>query len=186
MTAEPVEIITDDRWTAWRVLICPDADPDQPWGDALAPALLVDRRGHARLAADVFQPAGGARIEAAYEQFNDPSRFERFLRQRYGTTTLTWVNIPDTTVAIFDTGDFRRHVGAIEPADVTTEQHEWRAWLDGDVYGVIVQRRVEGSPCPACGCDQPDSWVDIDDRWGFYGLAAAQQFAQHLLQDHIS
>jgi len=57
----------------------------------LAPALLVDRRGYTRLAAEVFQPADRARIEAAYEHFKNPNRFERHLRQRYGTTTIGWV-----------------------------------------------------------------------------------------------
>jgi hypothetical protein len=187
VTADPVDIITDGRRPALRVLICRDADLDQPWGDTLAPALLVDhRRGHTRLAGDVFQPAGGGRIEAAYERFNDPDRFERLLRQRYGTTAIAWVDTPGMTVVVFDTTDYRRHAGDVGQADVTAEQHQWRAWIDGDVYGIIVQHRVDGPPAPACGHDPPDSWVELGHRRGFYGLPAARQCAQHLLQDRIS
>lgn len=79
--AHAVEIVTDPGLPDRCVLIVVDDDPAPPWGDAFAPALLIDLNEQARLAGDVFQPAGAARVATAYERLADPGRFERYLRQ---------------------------------------------------------------------------------------------------------
>lgn len=44
-----------------------------------------------------------------------------------------------------------------------------KLWLDGEVYGVIVEQ-VSELCAPDCnGCDDCD-WVMVDSVWGFYGL----------------
>jgi len=55
------EIVTDDRYPGWRARIVTDTDAWQPWGDALAPALLVEH-GHAAWASEVYQPTHAQRI----------------------------------------------------------------------------------------------------------------------------
>lgn len=38
-----LEIITDGRYPGWQARIVADDQDGQPWGDALAPALLASR-----------------------------------------------------------------------------------------------------------------------------------------------
>jgi hypothetical protein len=52
----PVDIVTVPQWPRWRALLVPDDDAGQPWGDALAPALILGRHGHVAVAAEVYQP----------------------------------------------------------------------------------------------------------------------------------
>jgi hypothetical protein len=181
--AHAVEIITDALLPDRRALIIVDGDPAAPWGDAFAPALLIDLSGRARLAGDVFQPAGGARVATAYEQLADPGRFERYLRQWHGTTSVAWLREGQSTVALFDTREYRARSGAPHLAD---DVRQWRCWLTGEVYGVILQQRVDLPTCPYCGSDQHGLWVKADSWWDVYGLGEARLLAAYLLGESAS
>jgi hypothetical protein len=176
--AHAVEIVTDALLPNQRALIVVDGDPSPPWGEAFAPALMIDLAGRARLAGDVFQPAGGARVVTAYERFADPGRFERYLRQSHGTTSVAWLREGQTTVALFDTREYRARVGAPHLAD---DEQQWRYWLTGQVYGVILQQRLDLPACPYCGSDQHTLWIKADTWWDVYGLDEARLLAAHLL-----
>ncbi|MBO3736669.1 hypothetical protein [Actinoplanes flavus] len=176
--AHAVEIVTDALLPDRRALIVVDGDPAPPWGDAFAPALLIGLSGRARLAGDVFQPAGGARVADAYERFADPGRFERYLRQWHDTTTVAWLRDGQTTVALFDTGEYRARTGAPHLAD---DARQWRYWLTGQVYGVILQQRLDLPACPYCGSDQHTLWIKAGAWWDVYGLDEARLLAAYLL-----
>jgi hypothetical protein len=68
------EIVIDIRSPGWRARIVTD-DDGQPWGDALAPALLVEH-GHAAWAKEVYQPKQAVRILEAWRRL-DPELFDR-------------------------------------------------------------------------------------------------------------
>ncbi|MFF5230230.1 hypothetical protein [Dactylosporangium sp. NPDC000521] len=178
-----LDIVTDPRHDGWRAVLVTDIDAGQPWGDAFAPTLLIDRDGRAHLAAEVYQPAHGHRIETAYEHFADVDRFARYLRIHHGTSTVAVITGPDCTVLVFDTAAYRTHIGVTGGCDLTAEQTEWRAWLDGDVYGVLVQQRVPALHCLVCGHSEPERWCDLDAYWGFYGTGYGAGRALELLRD---
>lgn len=154
------EIVTDDRYPGWRARIVADIEAGQPWGDALAPALLVER-GYAQWAGEVYQSKDAARILQAWRRL-DPQVFERYLRLAHGTTAIDQISERNLTVITFDTAGFREHVGISGPADLGGEHADWRAWLDGDVYEVIVEQHT-AEQC----------WIHHDALCGLYGWAYA-------------
>ncbi|MCA2216345.1 hypothetical protein [Jidongwangia harbinensis] len=162
-------IVIDDRFPGWRARIVVDEDASQPWGDALAPALLIQRR-QAVWAGEVYQPKHADRVLAAWRRFGTDELFERYLRLVHGTTAIRHVTGQDLTVVIFDTANFRAHAGITDVCDLTGEHDEWRAWLDGDVYGVIVEQHTAA-----------DGWTGHDSLFGLYGNAYAEQQAAAML-----
>jgi hypothetical protein len=167
------EIVTDERFPGWRARIVTDTDAGQPWGDALAPALLVER-GHVEWASEVYQSEHAERILEAWRRL-DPEVFERYLRQAHGTTAIEEITERNLTVITFDTTGYRAHVGIIGPADLTGETQQWRAWLGGDVYEVIVERHT------ADRC-----WTYEDALCGLYGWSYARQRAADLLTENAN
>jgi len=155
-------IVTDDRRPDWRARLVVDEHCGQPWGDAFAPALLVQRR-RAAWASEVYQPTHADRILAAWYHFGTDTLFERYLR-------LAHVTGGDLTVVVFDTTDYRSHAGITDVCDLTGEYDQWRAWLDADVYGAIVEHHT------ADGC-----WTVHDSVWGLYGNTYAEHTATAML-----
>ncbi|MFI6079248.1 hypothetical protein ACIA5C_47880 [Actinoplanes sp. NPDC051343] len=164
------ELVTDSRYPGWRPRLVTDEDAGQPWGDALAPALLVEH-GHPGWAGEVYQPEHAGRILQAWRRL-DPVVFERYLRLAHGTTAIEQVTDRDLTVIVFDTAGYRTHAGICGTADLSGEYHQWRSWLDGDVYGVLVEHHT-GNGC----------WMHEDSVFGLYGWAYARQYAADLLTE---
>lgn len=181
------QTVTDDRFPSWRARLVHDEDAGEPDGDALAPALLVPARGRPRLANGVYLPANAERILAAWGRLADRDRFRRYLRICHGATTTAVASTADADVVIFDTGDFRRHVGMTPPADLSGEQAEWQAWLDGDVYGVVVERHHTGTTTwDDATTSAVSQWREVDALWGLYGHEYARQYALDLLHQHAT
>jgi hypothetical protein len=180
------QTVTDDRFPRWRARLIRDEDAGEPDGDALAPALLVPTRGRPRLANGVYLPAHAERIVSAWGRLADRDRFRRYLRICHGATTTAVASTADTDVVIFDTTDFRHHVGITTRADLSGEQAEWQAWLDGDVYGVIVERHHTGTTTWDDTTTATSRWREVDALWGLYGHAYARQYALDLLHQHAT
>jgi hypothetical protein len=99
--------------------------------------------------------------------------FERYLRIAHGTTAVGQISGRDLTVITFDTAAFRDHAGITGIADLTGEVLEWRAWLDGDVYEVVVEQHTA-----------EQRWIHQDALCGLYGWPYAHQRATQLLADN--
>lgn len=164
------EIVTDDRYPGWRARIVADIEAGQPWGDALAPALLVER-GHVQWASEVYQSKDADRILQAWRRL-DPQVFERYLRLAHGTTAIEQISERNLIVITFDTAGYREHVGISGPANLRGEYTDWRAWLDGDVYGVVIEHHT------AASC-----WIHHDALYGLYGWPYAEAQARELLTE---
>ena len=171
MTMAELEIITDDRYPGWRARIMVDDQAGQPYGDALAPALLVDRC-YAEWASEVYQTTNADRILDAWRRL-EPAVFERYLRIAHGSTAVGQISERDLRVITFDTAAYRDHAGVTGIADLTGEIFEWRAWLDGDVYEIVVEQHT-AEQC----------WIYQDALCGLYGWPYAQQRAAELLADN--
>ena len=165
---DPSFTVTDDRHPGWRARLIVDDHAGQPWGDALAPALLIERYRYARMASEVYQPKHAERILDAWSELDGPV-FERYLRLVHGATAISHGTSQDYTVVAFDTAEYRAHAGITGAGDLTGEVHEWRAWLDGDVYGVVVEQHTK------------HCWTTHDSLWGLYGYDYATSQAQTML-----
>ena len=83
----------------------------------------------------------------------------------------------------FDTSGYRAHVGITGATDLTGARDEWQAWLDGDVYGVVVEHQTKRSPlCPLWICGAVRMGVEVDACWGCYGRRQAVVQAMQLLR----
>lgn len=182
LSEDTAEVVTDQRLPGWRARLIVDEDADEPWGDALAPALLIDRSACPRIAAGVYQARHSDRIVHAWQHFTSHDLFTRYLRLQHGTTTIESAAAGDLTVLTLDTTDYRTHVGITGAANLTSEREEWQAWLDGEVYGVIVEHHTTARHCVHCGHTEPSRWVEVDASWGFYGRTYAAERALYLLR----
>ena len=81
--------------------------------------------------------------------------FCRYLRMCHGSTSVATASSQATTVLMFDTAAYRAHAGITGSADLSAELTEWQAWLDGEVFGVVVQRRTPAVSCDHCGQSTP-------------------------------
>jgi len=162
----------DPAFPGWQYRILYDEEYPQPRGDCLAPAMLIDRRGSIQFAKEVYQTSHEHHIERAWRHFNNPTTFERYLRLAHGTTCVEQFSTPEETIIIFDTNGFREHAGISGHCDLTREKTEWRAWLDGDVFGVQVQQRTGSGP---------DDWTVRDEIWGLYSWDYAISEATRML-----
>lgn len=167
----------DPAIAGWRYRILYDEEYFQPWGDALAPALLVERGRYARFADDVYQPKHANEIFAAWRHFGDLAMFERYLRIMHATTAVERVDSHDMTVITFDTNDFRAHAGITGVTDLSGEAAEWRAWLDGEVFGVQIEQRTGSGP---------GDWAVRDEIWGLYSWDYAISEATRMLASTAS
>jgi hypothetical protein len=174
---DPSVVVFDGKMPGWRARLVHDLDAGEPYGDALAPALLVPARGRPRLATQVYVPAQPGRIVAAWQQLADLDRFGRYLRICHGATATATACGADLDVVVFDTADFRQHAGISAPADLSGEKAEWRAWLDGDVFGVVLEQRDDITA---------RRWRQVDAVWGLFGHGYAAAYARELLHQHAA
>jgi hypothetical protein len=182
MSDDPYWIVTDDRYPGWRARLACEEYADEPDGDALAPALVTTALSKPYLAKGVYVPQAAAAILAAWQHL-DRDLFGRYLRMFHGVTTIVVATNGQTDVLIFDTADFRRHVGmTATPADLTGERDEWQAWLDGEVYGVIIERRRTGTTTwDDNTITAVERWQEVESVWGMYGRTHAVEEAVELL-----
>lgn len=181
MADDPSAIVTDDRHPGWRARVVHDEYAGEPDGDALAPALVTAARTTPYLAKGVYVPHAANVILAAWQSLGR-DLFERYLRMFHCVTAIAVASNRDTDVWCFDTADFRRHVGFTTPADLAGERAEWQAWLDGEVYGVIVERRRAGTTTWDDGTTAAvEQWLEVESVWGMYGHTYAREEAADLL-----
>lgn len=182
MSDDPYWIVADDRYPGWRARLAYEEYAGEPDGDALAPALVTAARCKPYLAKGVYVPQAADAILAAWQHL-DRDTFGRYLRMFHGVTTIVVATNGQTDVLTFDTADFRRHVGiTATPADLTGERDEWQAWLDGEVYGVIVERHRSGTTSWDDGtATATERWQEVESMWGLYGHTYALEEAADLL-----
>ena len=196
-----VETYADDAYPNVRVRLVHDTEPSEPYGDALAPTARVwtDRRVSAEWAGEVYQPKN---LDAwtfceAWERLRDWDNVARYLRMFHGATTvhvLSPHHNSDAHHVIFDTPDWREMTGVTDtPADLTGDVHEWQAWLDGDVYGIVTERRVtthttvtDAETGDVVREDDGDDWEEYDAVWGFFGREYAEREARDTLKGELT
>lgn len=128
------------------------------------------------------------RFAYATRQLNNDITIARYMRVFHNTRVyqIKTTRSQDSDLFIFDTPTWRAHVGEPDseqlwttPADewFAGEAHEWRAYLDGDVWGIgyaVNPARVT-TETPVADC--LDDFEQTIECWGFYGHDYAEQSA---------
>lgn len=178
----------------FRAVIIRDEYPEAPDFDGQAGIIRLDYTGNYQ--ADAKNEAAGDFEYAARHCLNywgmrkGTEVFKRFLRVFHGARDIrefSYSYSPDSAVYVaFDTADMRAEWGCSEDATDGAEgtAAEWQAYIDGDVYGVAVERRVTVSSVTTfqgeeVATDEAEEWEEIDgsDVWGHYGEAWAKEAA---------
>lgn len=198
-----VETYTDDKHPNVRVRLVLDTNPSEPDGDALAPTVRVSTGGRmfrsasAAFATGPYQPTNvsAGDVAKAWERWGDWGHVGRYLRMFHGATAVEYITPHDggDTFVIFDTPDFREHVGVTEtPTNLEGEVNEWRAWVEGDVYGVIVETRAttatvvrDGATGDVIREENGEMWEHEDACFGYFGREYAESEARSQLAAYI-
>ncbi|HEX2242596.1 MAG TPA: hypothetical protein VHK27_04980 [Gammaproteobacteria bacterium] len=172
----------------WRVRVTRMYDPCEPFGDAYAPTFLIYREA-VNPVASVYQDENVTDqvLSRAIRSLGGLNT-ERYLRMFYGVRDV-WIvsDYRGMEYWILDTPGWRKHVGIDDDAtDVLKgERDDWRAYMDGDVYGIVremlVNVRTEVTTLAGAPVGEPDSyseWREIESVWGFYGEKCAIEEAK--------
>jgi len=166
-----------------RCVIVRDEYPEEPYDDGAAPILGFDYG----MAGWVADQKGGTSYVVPDSIYQAAARFgpnngmlERYLRMWHGVTMVERYDSRSYTYMAFDPAEWRESLGAPENSVSMTE---WRAYCEGDVYGIVVEDRVEWSA--------PDGrtrteWEPRDSVWGFYGEEWARQGANEYFPEGLA
>ncbi len=197
------EILKEEN--GWRVTLIKDEHADEPYDDGQSPLLRIEDRysGYHASAEHIqvgsMRPTGNdERIEEAAQRWaSKPELFEKYLRAFHGATTIKWYgpnNYTDHTYVTYDTSEWVKAVGfddKVAPRSKydgakAVSMAEYRAYLEGDVYGYQVERRVNVASIRIISAhgqhlrtieSEYDEWEVVDSCWGFYGYTYARESA---------
>lgn len=62
---------------------------------------------------------------------------------------------------------------------------DWQAWLDGEVYGVILEELTTWTSNTIAGPRTRDEWESIESVWGFYGSDYAKEAGLETFGDQL-
>jgi hypothetical protein len=167
----------------YRVVLRVDEHAEAPYDEGSSPILRVEYTSRGWRAELVDKTGGYApehidAIVAAASRFGgDTDLFERYLRMFHGTRDIVWYQSREgASYVTFDTPDWRAHLGIADDAADVVSLEEWRAYVEGDVYGWVVEERAtwhrDGSD------DTHETWEHVESCWGFYGREYAEEAAR--------
>lgn len=147
----------------YRVTVVEDPEPQRPWGDALVPVMRIGDIGRpmAQYVSDfVPDEITVGMVNEAFERLDNPAMVERWLRIFHGVTKVEWIIIDRKNVyMVFDAPQWRDSLD-ITPEGIADEDlgYDWRAWFNGEVYGIITEKR-----------NAAGDWREVESVYGVYG-----------------
>lgn len=184
----------------YRVRIEIENAPDEPYDDGGSPIIRLYRRGYGDYQAEQVGSTSyvldSVILEAAARWAKEPDVFERYCRIFHGARSFEWRDSGDSRDYIYvtlDPADWREKMGLTDewldahPDVKTTNLTEWNAYCDGDVYGVIVEKRVtwtrehDDEIDGTDGDPSMDDWQEVSAVWGYYGEEYATEVAREQL-----
>lgn len=173
--SETIETVTVPAFPTYRARIVHDVDPSAPYDDGAAPIVRVEYR-HGWTAVQVTEGTSyvlDPSIVAAAERFGkDVDTFTRYARIFHGVTRIdSYSSREGATFLALDPADWREEVGASVEAIAAQDDllGEYRAYLEGDTYGVIVEKRETWRNVDSS--EEREDWTEVESLWGFYGDA---------------
>lgn len=184
----------------YRARIELDDYPTEPEHDSGCPVLRVDEGrvaftgygsesyrgdGISHTADDALQ-----KFVTEFGQSDGLSTFERYIAIFHGGKTVRhsghgWRE-PDYIA--YTTERMAREVwGQSEPLLLDADMDEWIAYVEGDVYGVIIEEKtvtktfVYDREENVVSDSVDDTWTEVESCWGHYGTKWAEQAARESL-----
>jgi hypothetical protein len=139
-----------------------------------------------------FDKNWGPRFIEAYNRLADGNgngypyeAFERWLKIFRGVTLVRTYDSGARNYLAFDLPEWREFVGITPDQELAKEGplHEVKAWSEGDMWGVHVERRWN----PDNELGDEDGWTDVSSgqTWGFYGRLHARGYALESLAAEV-
>jgi hypothetical protein len=137
-------------------------------------------RGYGNNSVESMRSNGTPVIEAAIDKWGAPGDpgwklVEKYLRAYHGAHNIETYYSGDYWYVAYDSEDWIRSVGFddvtapradYKPYDMLAE---WRAWINGEVYGYVIEREVTWNTTTYWR--EPKSmttWETVDSCWGYY------------------
>lgn len=213
--------IVDER-DGFRAVIVIDQTPEEPYNDGMSPILRLETFGRPEQVGGTSHVVPDEIIYAASEL--DRETFARYLRIFHGATDVQFWHGDRMSAhwyVSFDTAAWRAEMGltdefiaarkAEDPRFSPVDMTEWISYVNGEVYGVVIERRVDrpltiddlidarqawGIVSPAFddvvdaatdavrNSDETE-WDEVHAVWGYYGDEYATSTAREELQSHV-
>lgn len=185
----------------FRVRIVPDDSAENPrdWAEPLTGALTVPDRRYST--APVSGPLADQwhRLTNEYAQhtYSDAvTIMARYIRAFHGgvSAVLSPYGVPTmlfyvTPAMMRDAGFSAEEITSARMSELLEgEREEYRAWVEGEVYGVIVEERIEWMPTDTQQADRlgpMETWETIDSLWSIIGDDYAEESARRMLADTL-
>jgi hypothetical protein len=187
----------------YRVRLVLDESPEEPYDDSQSPLLRIEqiscdnvRAEHIQIGA--MRPAeDDAAIENAVRQWqttpgdSDWKLFEKYLRAFFGVTAIETYWSGSYWYVTYNSRAWRKAAGWITDEEdaaalargyARPNMDEYKAWINGEVYGYVVERKALWRKVDPT-TDDPDyldamtTWETVDFCWGFYGDEYAREAA---------
>jgi hypothetical protein len=185
----------------YRVRLRADEYAEEPYDESQAPLLRIYRSYDIEHIQIGGRPTDDdSQIEEAVRLWGGPSsdewgKVETYLRAFYGVTTIETYYSDNTWYIAYDSAAWRKYAGW-EPGDTLPEElhlmTEWRAYVDGDVYYYVVEKKVhvyqdQRRHAPdgfKAVSTEYDEWEEVDACHGFYGYDYAKEAALEALSSY--
>jgi hypothetical protein len=187
----------------YRVRLELDEGADMPYDDGSVPLWRIDYKHYSWRAEQVEMTsfdASDVALGEAVARFGGPTEplVERWLTAFHGATVVETWHSGDAWYLAADTATWREAMGITpelirEEAERGSLMAEYQAWVQGSVYGYVVERKavqytvVTETSGEVIGTRREETWVEVDDGsvWGLYGYEWATQAAEEALTEHV-
>jgi hypothetical protein len=180
----------------YRAVIKLDDSAEKPESYGMTPVLQIDTGYYGGYKAEAFNPQAEDFVHA-FNVLSDLENgngyayevFERYLRIFHGATKVESHNIGvsrEYGYLAFDTAAWREEVGVGESFEAEDILYDVRAWAEGDVWGVGLEKKVTWSTEEE-DYEDFDQWEETPDGfvWGYYGHEYAEEEARGMLKQQL-
>ena len=198
--AEIVDTVETPDGMTFRALIVQDDDAHEPYFYAGCPIIRIEGYRVEMTSYGAGQDDGLSRgADEVFSYFRDQlgsmeaiDTFERYLHI-YHDGNITEHSSDGVTYVAYVTRTLWEswgNTGEVGKADLD----EWRAYVEGDTYGVMVEVKPtvdvdddDGRTDPYSGDVSHDGWTETDGTcWGFYGQSYAEESARDELAAEVA
>lgn len=172
----------------YRLVMVPDEHADEPYDEGSSPIVRVEYNHAGGWRAEVVDKTGAyvpdeidAILGAAQRFGGDSDLFDRYLRAFHGTREVVWYQSRGgETYVTFDTPEWREHLGIADDATGVVSLDEWRAYVEGDVWGWVIE---ESATWHRDGTDDTrETWEHVDSCFGYYGRMYAEEAGREMFE----